>query len=701
VDVPVRLTGRGDPRQIEALRVAPDFDAVFGLQPAAGRVFGPGDYVDGAHRVVVLSHAFWTREFGADPAAVGRTLTLEEQSFEIVGVLPDTGVSYPAKPPELWMPLVPRAGVFWENARNTGWVRVVGRVRDDTTAAAASAELSAIAGALAAEYPEANRGRTTAELKPIADEILGPVAPVLLLIGLALAAVLVIACANIANLMLASASSRRREFAVRVAMGAARGRVARQVLGESLLLCSAGTAAGLALAPLVVRAFLSIHPTPLPRVVDTAANPLLWAAALGIAAGASMALAVPQIAQARRADIRSATAGASRIAGGRGERAFRAALVGLQVCLSFVLIVSGAGFIRTLERLRDVDTGFQAGGVISFAVSPSRSRAGTGASTLQFYDAVVQEIRNLPGVRTAAAAVGVPMTLGGWRFGITPPGGTVDTLVTVNLATGGYFDALGIPLLEGRLLTDDEQRRAQSVVIVNEPLARILGEGSSAVGRRLEYSGRSWEVVGVVQGARHAGPRTEAMPEVFLPWHMAGARPQAIVVRADGDPLALLPAITARVQAIDSSAPLADVARLDDRLNRSVAGERFRASLLAWLAAIALALAALGAYSVTTSSAAGRQREYGIRLALGERPSSIWRRAILAAVVPALAGCIAGAALSVAGARWIESFLYGVSPDDGPTLAAAAVVLMTIALAAGSSSARRASKLNPAELVRV
>lgn len=663
-------------------------------------MFGPGDYVEGAHRLVVLTYAFWTREFGADPSAVGRTLTLDEQSFEIVGVLPDVGVSYPVVAPDVWMPLVPRAGVFWENARNTGWVRVVGRVRDDASVEAAAAELSSIAVALATEYPDADPDRNTAELRPITEEILGPVAPVLLLIGLALVTVMVIACGNIANLMLATAASRRREFAVRAAMGAARGRLARQILGESLVLCGAGTAAGLALAPLFVRAFLSIHPTPLPRAVDGALNPLLWAAVFAIAAGASIALAAPQVLQARRADIRAGIAGTTRMAAGRGDRALRAALVTLQVGLSFVLIVSGAGFIRTLDRLRAVDAGFRPGGVMSFTVSPS-SRFGSGAATLRFYESVVQEIRGIPGVRGAAAGVGVPMTIGGWRFGITPPGATSDTLVSVNLTTDGYFDTLGIPLREGRLLTGDEQRSGQAVVVVNEPLARILAEGGTAVGRRLNYSGRSWEVVGVVQGARNAGPRNEPMPEVFLPWHLAGQRPQAIVVRADDDPLALLGAIRARMQAIDPSAPLADVARLDDRVSRSVAGERFRAALLAWLAAVALGLAALGAYSVTAYSAERRQREYGIRLALGERPGSIWRRAVLAAVAPALAGCVAGTALSFAGARWMESFLYGVSATDGATLAAAALVLMAMAIAAASSSARRASTLNPAELVRV
>jgi hypothetical protein len=288
------------------------------------------------------------------------------------------------------------------------------------------------------------------------------------------------------------------------------------------------------------------------------------------------------------------------------------------------------------------------------------------------------------------------MTLGGWRFGIMPPGATAATLVTVNLSTSGYFDTLGIPLRAGRLLTEDEQRRGENVVVVNEALARILGEGGSAVGRRLQYSGRSWEVAGVVAGARTAGPRGEPMPEVFLPWHMAGARPQAIVVRATGDPLRLLPAITARVQNIDPSTPLADVARLDDRLHRAVAHERFRASLLAALAAVAVALAALGAYSVTAYNVARRRREYGIRLALGERPASIWRRAMVATGAPACVGCLAGIAGSLALARWIESFLYRVSPSDAPTLALATAFVLLIAFAAGSSSARRASRVNPA-----
>jgi predicted permease len=696
-EVPMRLTGLGEPRQIEGIRVAEDFEAVFGLQPALGRFFAAGEFVEGAHRSVVLSHGFWTRQFGADPAVVGRTLTLDEQAFEIVGVLPATGVAYPAAAPDLWVPLVARKGVFWENARNTGWLQVIGRVRDDSSVAAASAELSSIAAAMALENPASDRERTSAELRPISEELVGAVAPVLLLVGLAVAAVLLIACANIANLLLASASSRGREFAVRAALGAGRTRLARQVLGESLLLCGVGTAAGLGIAPILVRAFLAIHPSPLPRAVDAAFNPLMWAAAASIAIAAATFLSVPQVLQARRGDLRSGRAGSSRSTATRVDRAFRAALVTVQIGLSFVLVVAGVGFLRTLGHLQAVDTGFRPDGVMTFTVTPAPSRFGSGAASLRFYESVVDEIKRIPGVRGAAAAVGVPMTIGGWRFGITPPGATAATLVTVNLATGGYFETLGIQLREGRLLTDAEQRSAQAVVVVNEPLGRILGNGESAVGRRLQYSGRSWEVVGVVQGARTRRPRDEPMPEVFLPWHMAGARPQAIVVRTTGDPLQLLAAITTRVQAIDPSAPLADVARLDDRLRESVAGERFRASLVASLAGVALALAALGAYSVTAYTVARRRREYGIRLALGERPWSIWRRAVFSTVAPACAGCAAGAALSLAAARWIEAFLYGVSARDGVTFAVAAILLLTIAVAAGSRSARRASTLRPAE----
>ena len=289
------------------------------------------------------------------------------------------------------------------------------------------------------------------------------------------------------------------------------------------------------------------------------------------------------------------------------------------------------------------------------------------------------------------------MTTSGWRFGIRPQGGTTDVLVGVNLTTPGYFDALGIRLLEGRLMTADEQRRGTNVAVINEPLARLLG--GNVVGRHFSYSDVQWQIVGVVEGVRHRRPRDEPAPELIIPWHMAGRRPQSIVVRTAGDPMAMLPAIASRIHGIDASAPLVDVARLEDRLNTALAAERFRAILLAALAAVAAALAALGAYSVTAYAVTLRTREYGIRLALGEQPRSIGGRALAAALVPSALGICGGTLIAFAGAQWIDSFLYQVKALDWMTMTASATSLLLFALLAGASSARRAATLDPGRIL--
>jgi putative ABC transport system permease protein len=685
-----RMTGRSEPREIPAVRVAPDFDRVLGLPMLHGRPFQRSDFSAERTQVVILAHDFWKTEFGGDPLAVGRTITLDGRPHEIVGVLPDLDIDLPQRPHSLWTPLVPQRNAFWESARGTGWLSVVARIRENVSRAQAQAELTAQARALATAYASTNREKTDAELDPIGTEILGPVEPILTMLGAALSGVLLIACGNVANLLLAAGARRRREFAVRAAMGAPEFRLARQVALEATLLCAAAAIAAVALAPAFVRMFLAIYPTALPRAVGTDLNLASIAAAAMLALIGSMLLAAPQIVQGRRRDIRADAGAAARSSEGRRERSLRGTLVATQVALSFTLIVAGISFVRTLERLQDVDTGFRADGVLTFVVNPPPNSASAAAGP-EFYDRVVEDVQGVPGVRSVAAAVAVPLTTSGWRFGIRPSGSRSAVLVGVNMTTSAYFDALGIRVREGRLLTPDEQRRGGRVAVVNEQLARLLG--GNIVGRRIDYSGTAWDVVGVVQGTRQYHPRDEPIPELFIPWHNAGRRPQAIVVRADIDPLQLLPAITARIRAIDPTAPLTDVARLDDRLRNGVAAERFRATLLGSLAAIAIALAALGAYSITAYSVTQRTREYGIRLALGERPSSIWRRAAGAAAVPAAVGIVAGAIISLGASRWLESFLFQVNARDPGALAGTAASLL--ALLSAAWSATRAASVDP------
>jgi putative ABC transport system permease protein len=690
VTLDYRMLDRGSPRQVQGLRVTNGYDRVLGVQPARGRMFVEADYLP-VPRVAVLTHRFWASEFSSNPAAIGQFLRLDDKSYEIVGVLPKLDVDYPLEPHDFWIPLVARQGAFWETARETGWLSVVGRVRTGTTVGAAQAELSTIARASAEQYP-ANRGKTDAELTPIRNQIIGPVEPMLALLAGALGAVLLIACGNIANLLMASLAQRRREFAVRAAIGAGRWRLARQVLGETTLLCVVASVAGLALSPVLVRAFLALYPGRLPRAVDPTLDGAAVLAAGAFALMAVALLGLPQAWHAARTAVGTGLAGMTRTTAGPGDRALRAVLVTVQVAMSFVLIVAGAAFVRTLDRLTNVDTGYEAGGVLTFTVPPSSSLR-SGGAVIQFYDDVVKTIGALPDVTAVGAAVSAPMMTGGWSFGIRPPGAPADILVGVNLTTPGYFEALRIRVIEGRLLTDEEQRAGKGVAVVSEPLAKLLG--GRVIGTQFRYSNANWEIVGVVEGIRRTRPRDEPLPELIIPWHMAGPRPQTIVVRTAGDPLAVLPAVMAKVQAIDPTAPLTNATRLEDRVRSAVGLERFRATLLSALAGIAVLLAALGVYSVTAYAVARRTREYGIRLALGERPASIGVRALRTALLPAIVGLLSGVAIALSSAQWIDSFLYGVKGADPMTLSASAAALMLLAVAAGASSARRAATIDP------
>lgn len=695
-----RLTGRGEPREVDGQRVGRDFERVVGVRVMLGRPFEEGDFAGGGtSRVALLTHAFWRREFGGDPSVVGTTLQLDEEPYRIVGVLPAIDVSYPGDD-ALWVPLVARPGAFWESSRGTGWVTAVGRLKAGVGVDAAAAELSAVAAQLARTYPKSNADKTIAQLQRVRDELLGPLATALGLLAAALAAVVLIAFGNIGNLLLAAASERRPEFAVRAALGAGRLRLARQLIAEALLLSVFAALIGLVAAPPLVEVFLAVYPSPLPRAATGSYGLALIGAAGVLVFAATLAVAVPQIVRATRPDARP-DAGADRTTTSRGDRAAGYLLIAAQVALSLMLVVSGSALVRTMGRLASVDTGFRPDGVLTFLAKPSPQRFRSATDAHGFYESAIDAIRQIPGVRAAATGTVTPLTSRAWSFGIRPPGAQTDVLVAVNIVSPDYASALGVRLLAGRLLTAIEQKSGVDVALINASLARVLAPtGESVVGSRMNYSGRSWEIVGVLDDVRHDGPRRPATPELFIPWHMAGKSVQAFIVRADGNPLQLLPQIAERIRAIDPTAPITDVATLDDRLQRAVAAERFRATLLAALACIAVILAALGTYSVTAYAVARRTREYGIRLALGERPASIRRRALWGALLPAITGLCAGCAASLASASLLDAFLYDVSARDPRAVAAGCSALLAMAALAAATAARKAAHLDPVTALR-
>ncbi len=695
------LTGHGDARRIRAMRVGPDFDRVLGVQVHAGRAFTADEFQPGRERVVVLTHQFWLREFGGDPAAVGRTIMFDEQPYLIAGVLPALSVGFPAEAHDVWVPLIAQPGVFWQHQRGTGWLTAVGRVQADATSDAAAAELTAVAQQLAQTYPASNARRTGVTAEPIRVALLGDSRSVAALIAAAILAVLLVAAANLVNLLLAQSEERRREFSVRRALGAGPALLRRQVGIESLLLAAIGGGVAMGLLPLLVRGFVAAYPAALPAA-HLAPGGVVFGALAVLTALAALVLALPQMRHAGRAAMIQIQA-SNRQTGTRADRRVRSALICAQVAFSIVLMTAGVLLMRTFVRLASVDPGFRSEGVLVFSATPPGSRYGAAGQTTAFHRAALEAVSTIPGVQSAALAIGVPFVSSGWSFPVTPPGRSAEerVMVRVNITSHQYYDVLGIPVLRGRALTEAEQASDAAVAMITESAVALLPDPSAPVGQRVPYSGRQWEIVGVVGDVHQGSLSAAGAPQLILPWSQAGRRPQTMAVRvSSGDPLAVLPAIRARLAEIDPAVPVAEPRRLEDVVSATLSDERFRAVLVAGLAAVALLLAALGVYSVTAYAVATREREHGVRLALGASPAELGRSVVSGALRPAAAGVVLGIAASVAGGRLVSGFLYGVEAGDPWTLGSAAIVLLSVAALAALAPARRAARIDPAALLR-
>ena len=691
------LTARGEPRRLDAMRVGQDFDRVLGIRAIHGRLFESSEFARGNERALILTHAFWRREFGGDAGVIGQTMTLDDEPWRIVGVLEPMSVIYPTPKYDVWMPLIARQNAFWENARETGWVTPVGRLSPAATLDQAQTELSAIAKGLMAQYPKSNARRVGIGLARLEDEITETSRPVLLLIAGAIGAVLVVALVNLINVLLANGERRRREFAVRLALGANDARLRRQTGLESLIVAGAATGIAMIAAPSLVNAFRALYPADLPGATASVLTPLqFWAALTGLGVS-TILLTWPQRRLTRVAARDGGLRASHRItAAHRG----RAVLIAAQSALSVLLLVLSIVFIRTVTGLASIAPGFDPHGVLVFGLTPSPSKFGSSAAVGQFYDDALTAVRRLPGVKAAGIGIAVPFVSWGWAFGATRQGSSeAPVMVGVNAISSGYLETLRMPLVSGRFPTDDELR-GETAVLINEAAVKLLPNPGPAVGQRVPYSGKTWEVVGVIGDVRENRLDRPGRPSLVLPWKQAGRRPQTMVVRTDGDPLTSVPAIAAAIHALDDSTPLGGLQRLSDVVAESVAAQRFRAIVVSALGVVAALLAAMGVYGVTAFAVARQERENGVRLALGESTSALWRRVVLSAVTPAAIGAVAGLGAAWAAARWVQALLYETNARDPLALAAAAAALVVIAALAAMPPARRAARIDPTIALR-
>ncbi len=701
------LTGVGEPERIQGVRVSVGLFSLLGVGAVAGRTFTGEEERRGNHQVALLSNRLWQRRFGADPGLVGRTLSLNDQSFTVVGILPPDFRFLPEEH-EIFVPMVLDG---WEAAaRGTHPLRVVARLKEGVTLQQAQSEMDQIARRLEQNYPNSNTG-VGVNLVPLQEQLVGESRRALLILLGAVAFVLLIACANVANLMLTRAVTRRKEMAVRLALGAGRARLIRQLLTESALLAGTGGIGGLLLSlwsVQVLKTFL-VQNALLPRGETVALNGRVLVFTLGISLVTGLVFGLAPGLAAAKTDLNEALKeGGRRASGGARDRRLRQALVVGEVALALVLMVGAGLMIQSFLRLRSVDPGFQPENVLAVDISLPNSRYQNGRQVWHFQHQLLERVAALPGVRSVGAAAYLPFsgTHNSWTIQIE--GSQSQPAVRYlepgwRPVTANYFRTLGIPLVKGReFAAADDDEAAPGAAILNEAAARACWPGEEPLGNRFKLEGRNYTVVGVVKDVKHARLDGNSEPEIYFPYSQLPItwRGMTVVARTAAAPEQLAAALRSAVQELDKDQPIYNVRTLEGLLAKSVARPQFNLLLLGSFAVLALVLASLGLYGVMSYTVSQRTHEIGIRMAFGAQPRDALRLVIGAGLTLTLIGIATGGLAAFALTRVMESLLFGISATDPLTFAAVAFLLIAVALLACYLPARRATKVDPLVALR-
>jgi putative ABC transport system permease protein len=700
-DETANLSGGERPEQVRTNIVSWNFFEALGVHPKFGRRFQSNDELVNRPQVAMLGQGLWRRDFGGDPAVIGRTLTLDGQPLEIVGVLPsDLPLLSEA---QVWLPMPMLAEGMTH--RHAHFLAVVGRLKAGISKRQAQRDVDAIARTLARQYPESNNGWSL-NLLDLRDVIVGGVRPVLLLLFGAVGLLLLIACANVANLLLARVGVRRKEIAVRTALGASRGRIVRQIMTETILLALAG--GGLALVASVwgVSLLRAMAPADLPRVEEIHMNPavLLFTAAISVLTsilfGAAPAL---QLSADRVAD--SLKLGGRSSGNVSQHKLGRALMVG-EIAFSFALLIGAGLLVKSVWRLIHVDPGFRSDHVVSARISLSERAYNEEAQRALFFQQLEERIAGLPGVESAGAISELPLSgqlnddffrIKGRTYG---PNENDDA--DFRRATPGYLKAMGIPLLAGRWFDERDGLDSPGILVVNKPFIERYFGGRNPIGESILIEGFSKprEIVGVIGGVNHFALNSPQPAEMYVPEAQAPSGAMNLVVRAASDPQALASAIRDAVSALDRDETLSAVRPMDEIVQSSIAQPRFSAQLLVLFAALALLLAAVGLYGLIAYAVSQRTQEIGIRLSLGAQHSDVLRLILGEGISLALIGSVIGLAAALGLTRLLAGMLYGVSPTDPGTFVAVGLLLTGVALFACYIPARRATKVDPMVALR-
>jgi putative ABC transport system permease protein len=694
--------------RVVSVEATPGVFRTLGVPAAIGRVFEDSDGRPGGDRRVIMSAGAWARRFGSDPQVLGRTVRLDDESYTIVGVMPEA-FQFPAADPtvEFWSPLVLEPGA--QPSRPHRMYNVIGRLGDGVSLEQARADLEAVAAGIAAENPDTQAGWSVT-LVPAHAQIVGDVASTLWVLFGAVLLVLVIACANVANLVLARSTRSAKDFAVRAAFGAGRFALVRRSLVESSLLAALGGGAGMALAWWGTGVLAAIVPATVPRADRIGVDATVLAFAFGITAGAAIVFGLVPAWRAMRTNVLDVLQEGGRAALGshRGRRVAHA-LVILEVALALVLLVGAGLLVQSFSRLTAVDPGFRTSGVTAVHVALPASRYGPAASKRQFFTDVLELLASLPGVRSVGAVSALPMSPLGQDFDLPF---TVDGLEATSPAErpranyrgvmAGYFETMGIALREGRLFTEfDGREDGPEVAVVNETAARRYFRDGSPINRviRIPMAG-DLTIVGVVADVRHYGLDAVPEVEVFVPYDQFPLSEMQVVLEVDDEAGSIAPAFRTLLAGLDPAVPMGRVSSVEELMAASIAEPRFNTALLVALALSAALLAAIGIYGVVTYTVARRTSEIGLRMALGADPWRTFRQVVFEAVRVVTTGVVIGLGGAALFGRSLRGLLYGITPLDPLTFALAGVAIIACGAVAAALPARRASRVDPVTALR-
>jgi predicted permease len=700
----VNLLGQGEPERIDAAAVSPDLLPTLGVEPLIGRLFTAAEDQPGAAGTVILSYRMWQSEFGGDPAIAGRRLNLDGSPFTVIGVMPRQ-FSFPAADTRLW--ITARFPEEMYQDRNNNFLGVVGRLKPGVSLEEARAEMNVIAGELERQYPKENL-HTAATVSRLRDELSKKSRGLLWTLSGAAICVLLIACTNLANLLLARGLARRKELAVRTAIGAGRERLVRQMITESLLLAFAGGGLGVLAAMAALPLMARLVPAELPMSGTPAmdARVLLFATLATLITGVAFG-AGPAWRMGYGADLIGLREGAR--AGSGHKEGLRAALVMAEIAASVVLLVSAGMLLRALWRVQATDPGFRTDGVLTMrtALPPKYAKL---AARDRFYSSVLADVRRLPGVASAAYISFLPMTMGGGIWPVSISGQNLQRsgadVASLRFITSGFFETLRIPLMQGRALSEQDTASTPYVAVVSQSFVRKYWPGGSAIGRHFQFGFHDRAIVGVVGNVRVRGLERDSEPQVYLPYRQVndldfpGYVPKDLAILTSGTPEALAPAVQRIIRAADPEQPISNVRPMARIVEDQTASRTVQARLLIGFAGLAFLLAAVGVHGLLSFAVSQRSREIGVRVALGAKPRDILGMVLRQAVFVSVAGILPGALLAYQAGKAMQALLAGLKPNDPETFVAAAGLCVAMTLCGSLLPAWRAVRVDPITALR-